>query len=283
MISTVELLREAERGGYAVPAFNVFDELSLRAVVATAADKRSPVIIQASTRTARTIGVAWLTRMFREAAGGVDVPVALHLDHCPDPAVIAEVAAAGWSSVLFDASHLDFTEAAVQTAEVVKVAHANGVEVESEIENILGVEDGVGSDTAVHAYPPAMIVGFARSAGVDFLAPALGTAHGEYRSRPVLRPERVGEFKELADLPIVLHGGTGLADDDFRAFVRAGVAKINISTAVKQSYMKTSLAFLETAAAADRWEPLPLFRAVSAGVGQAVGPLFDVFGSTGRA
>ncbi|MDR2348695.1 MAG: class II fructose-bisphosphate aldolase [Bifidobacteriaceae bacterium] len=283
MISTVELLRQAQAGGYAVPAFNVFDELSMRSVVAAAEAKRSPAIIQISTRTAVSIGVEWVSQIFRHLAGGAGVPLALHLDHCPDRAVINQVVAAGWSSVLFDASQLDFAQAAAETAEVVQLAHAGGVEVESEIENILGVEDGVGSDTVAHAYTPQAIVAAALEAGVDFIAPQLGTAHGEYRSRPRLQPQRVREFAALASLPVVLHGGSGLTEAEFRQFIEAGVAKINISTAVKQGYLKSALAHLERVAAENRWEPAPLFRAEEAGCRDAIGHLFDVFGSAGRA
>ncbi|MDR1077307.1 MAG: class II fructose-bisphosphate aldolase [Propionibacteriaceae bacterium] len=281
--STGSLLKAAQRAGYAVPAFNVFDEVSLRAVLSAAGRAHSPVIVQLSTRTAQSIGVPWATRLFERCRDEVAVPAALHLDHCPDRAVIAQVVEAGWSSLLFDASQLDFDQAMGQTVEVVELAHRGGVEVESEIENIVGVEDGVGSDRIVHAYSAETLVEAARGAGVDFLAPQLGTAHGLYQGRPQLRPERVARFRELSDLPVVLHGGTGLTDHEFRSFIAAGVAKINVSTAIKRSYMKSSLAFLKTAEKTDVWEPGGLFRAAQRAVAEAVAPFFEVFGSAGRA
>ncbi len=283
MISTLSLLQAAERDKYAVPAFNIFDESSLQAVMAAAKEARSPVIIQVSTRTVRMIGVDWMAQLFRNAAAQAGVPAALHLDHCPDVDIIRQVVKAEWSSLLFDASHLGFEEAVRQTAEVVRLAHANRVEVESEVENIVGVEDGIGVARPTHSYSAERIVAAAREARVDFLAPHLGTAHGEYHGRPQIQPERAAEFRRLCAMPIVLHGGTGLTTEEFRSFIDAGVSKINISTAVKRAYMQSALAFLETASMTDEWEPGPLLRAVHDGVREAVAPFFDVFGSAGKA
>ena len=281
MSATRTLLWNAEHGGYAVPAFNVFDELSMRAVLSAADKAKSPVIVQVSTRTARSTGAVWLAEMFRHAASEVSVPSALHLDHCPDLDVIQEVVEAGWSSVLFDASHLDFDEAVRQTSVVVRLAHTKGVAVESEIENIIGVEDGVGSDVLVHSYSPAKIVAAAEQTGVDFLAPQLGTAHGEYHGRPQLRPDRVAEFRSLGSHPVVLHGGTGLTASEFRSFIEAGVSKVNISTAVKLAYMKSAQAFL--ASQENDWEPGPFLQTIHDGVVEALAEFFEVFGSAGRA
>ena len=281
--STLDILTRAQEDGYAVGAFNVFDDLSLRSVVQAASAAASPIIIQFSVRTARSMGVQLVTDMFDAAADAASVPVSLHLDHCPDVAVIEEVVKAGWSSVLFDASHLDLEEARAQTRRVVDIAHAQGVEVETEIENIVGVEDGVGSDVLTHAYSEAELVEIARETGADLLAPQLGTAHGLYKGRPVLRPDRVRTLRKLTDMPIVLHGGTGLADAEFQMFIEAGVSKINVSTAIKRSYMEASTEALREARNADRWEPLPVFDAIAASVGETVTAHLQAFGSVGRA
>ena len=120
---------------------------------------------------------------------------------------------------------------------MVAEAHAAGVGVESEIENIVGVEDGVGSDEATHSYSNEKLVEVATDTGTDLLAPALGTAHGLYKASPVLQYDRVAELGRLTDKPVVLHGGTGLSPEDFQRFIDNGVAKINISTTVKLAYM----------------------------------------------
>jgi fructose-bisphosphate aldolase class II len=224
-----------------------------------------------------------MTTMFRLAAGPAPVPVALHLDHCPHRSVISEVVAAGWSSVLFDASDRDLATAERETAEVVAEAHAAGVEVESEIENIVGVEDDIGSDTAVHAYPVETLVAVAHRTGTDLLAPQLGTAHGLYTHTPVLLPERVGRLVELTDLPIVLHGGTGLELADFHAFIHAGVSKINISTGLKLAYMRAARDHLRGAEASGRWDPPSMFADITAAVRAEIAGHLEAFGSVGHA
>jgi ketose-bisphosphate aldolase len=281
--ATLALLRHAGAGGYAVPAFNVVDDLSLRAVVEAAEAADAPVIVQASVKTVRSIGLDLLTAMFDSATRDRDVCAALHLDHCPDVPVIEQVVAAGWSSVLFDASDRELPQAIAETRAVAELAHRAGVEVESEVENIVGVEDGVGSDVLLHAYTVEQLVEIAEQTGADLLAPQLGTAHGEYRGRPTMLPQRVRRLRALTGRPIVLHGGTGLTEAEFGAFIAAGVSKINISTALKQVYLRSSLEFLREAEGAGRWDPPSVFRHVSAAVGAMARGYFDLFGATGRA
>lgn len=281
--STRTLTRNARAAGYAVPAVNVFDELSMRAVLAAATQTRAPLIVQISTKTVRSAGGAFITDLFRALVRDVDVPVALHLDHCPDRAVIAEVIAAGWSSVLFDASDRDLDTAVRETGEVTASAHLWGVDVESEIENILGVEDDVGSDESHHAYSVEQLAEIAVRTDVDLIAPQLGTSHGLYKADPVLLPERAAHLAALSDRPIVLHGGTGLTAADFRAFIDAGVSKINISTAVKYAYMQASLAHLEHARAADKWDPPKLIADLSRAVTEVIAAHVVWFGADGKA
>lgn len=281
--STSALARHGRENGYAVPAVNVLDDISLRAVVAAAVEASAPLIIQVSVKTVKQLGTELTTTTFRLAAQDVPVPVALHLDHCPDRAVISDVVAAGWSSVLFDASDRELADAERETAEVVAEAHARGVDVESEIENIVGVEDGVGSDEALHAYSVEQLAEIAARTGVDLLAPQLGTAHGQYKARPVLRPDRVRALTALTDIPIVLHGGTGLTRDDFRSFIEAGVSKINISTAVKMAYLKAAAAHLDVARATDTWDPPTMFRAIQTAVKDTIGTHIEWFGAAGHA
>jgi fructose-bisphosphate aldolase class II len=281
--STLAMTRTARERGYAVPAVNILDDLSLRAVVAAAVAASSPLIIQISVKTVRSVGTDLITTMFRYAAADVPVPVALHLDHCPDRAVISDVIRAGWSSVLFDASDRDLETAERETAEVVAEAHAAGVDVESEIENIIGVEDGVGSDVSLHSYDVATLAAVAERTGVDLLAPQLGTAHGEYKAQPVLLPERVRELAALTDRPIVLHGGTGLSAEDFATFIAAGVSKINISTGVKVAYMRSAEQHLAEARAKDKWDPPSMFRDISAAVTAAIAVHIEEFGAAGKA
>ncbi|MFJ4229146.1 class II fructose-bisphosphate aldolase [Paenarthrobacter nicotinovorans] len=283
VVSTAKLTEKARDDGYAVPAVNVFDEVSMRAVVDAAEDARSPMIVQVSVKTVRTVGTALLTATFKAVTRDVKAPIALHLDHCPDRSIIDEVVAAGWSSVLFDASDRDLGEAERETAEVVAQAHAAGVDVESEIENILGVEDGIGSDEAKHSYSIEQLAAVARRTGADLLAPQLGTSHGAFKTPPALLPERALALGKLTDRPIVLHGGTGLTAKDFRSFIDAGVSKINISTAVKHAYMKAAAEHLDEARRLDKWDPPSLFKAASSAIREEIKEHIEWFGAAGQA
>jgi fructose-bisphosphate aldolase, class II len=180
----------------------------------------------------------------------------LHLDHCPDRAVVTECVRHGWNSVLFDGSGLDLAECTRQTREVVAEAHASGVDVEGEIEGIKGVEDDIGSDLDSGVYSIDSSVEFIKATGIDCFAPAIGNAHGMYRSTPSLDAERVTQIVARAGIPIALHGGSGLTEAQFGDLVGRGCAKVNISTALKQAFLGSNRAFLESNPAVT--EPLRL-------------------------
>jgi fructose-bisphosphate aldolase class II len=240
--------------------------------------------VQTSVKTVREIGSRVLFAMWEAMTAGIEVPVALHLDHCPDRAVITECLRAGWGSVLFDAHALSLEENQRQTLEVVAEARAHGAAVEGEIEGI-GVEDGVGSEAAGASgrLSAQRQVEFVQATGIDVFAPAIGNAHGRYASAPVLESEKVSDIVAAAGVPIALHGGTGLSDEQFRDLVSRGAAKVNISTGLKETFMKSSLAFLKGAEEAGTWDPPSLFRAVRADVVELTKGLTATFGSAGRA
>jgi ketose-bisphosphate aldolase len=271
----------AER--YAVPAINVFNDLTMEAVLAAAVEQRSPLIVQTSVKTVKSIGSDVLYAMWTAMTAGIEVPVALHLDHCPEREVITECLRRGWNSVLFDASKLPVEENMRQTVEVVAEARAHGAAVEGEIESITGVEDGVGSDTAAEQQTLEVALEFLRTTGVDVFAPAIGNAHGSYKQAPVLDAQRVSDIVAAHPVPIALHGGSGLSDEQFHDLISRGCAKVNISTALKEKFMKSSLAFLETAAERQKWDPPSLFRSVRQDVIDMTGSLMTLFGSAGRA
>lgn len=151
VVPTKILVDRALAGRYAVPAFNVFNDLTMEAVLAAAEELRSPLIVQTSVKTVRSIGAGVLVSMWQAMTRDLRAPVALHLDHCPERSVISECLAAGWNSVLFDASRLSVEENERQCVEVVEEARRYGAHVEGEIEAIQGVEDGVGSDQVTSA------------------------------------------------------------------------------------------------------------------------------------
>lgn len=278
-----EIVDRAFAERYGVPAINVFNDLTLEAVLAGAVEANSPVIVQTSVKTVKSIGSDVLFRMWEGMTAGIEVPVSLHLDHCPDRSVITECLRRGWNSVLFDASELPVEENLRQTIEVVAEARASGAHVEGEIESITGVEDGIGSDEEAARQPLEVALDFIRRTDVDVFAPAIGNAHGKYKRKPVLDFQRVSDIVETNPVPIALHGGSGLADEQFSDLIARGCAKVNISTALKIEYMRSNLEFLRNAEQADKWDPPSLFRKVGEDVRALTIGLAKQFGSAGKA
>jgi ketose-bisphosphate aldolase len=268
---------------YGVAAINVVNDLSLEAVLAAAVEQRSPVIVQTSVKTVRSIGLDLLYAMWRELTAGIEVPVSLHLDHCPDREVITSCLRKGWNSVLFDGSRLPVAENQRQTIEVVAEARSYGANVEGEIESITGVEDDIGSDEEARQQSLPVALEFIRATGIDVFAPAIGNAHGVYRAEPHLDAQRVSDIVAAQPIPIALHGGTGMTDAQFTDLIARGCAKVNISTALKVTYMQANLAFLRGAEERDSWDPPSLFTAVRAAVKDMAADHMRRFDSVGRA
>jgi ketose-bisphosphate aldolase len=278
-----EILSRAFDERYGVAAINIVNDLTLEAVLAAAVEARSPVIVQTSVKTVRSIGIDVLFAMWESMTAGIEVPVSLHLDHCPDRSVISDCLARGWNSVLFDASSLPVEENTRQTIEVVAQARAYGAHVEGEIESITGVEDDIGSDQEAERQTLDVALGFIRATGVDVFAPAIGNAHGVYRAEPKLDADRVSDIVKAEPIPIALHGGTGLTDAQFSDLIARGCAKVNISTALKVTFMNANLEFLRGAEASGKWDPPSLFGAVRQAVVDLASDHMRRFGSVGKA
>lgn len=278
-----EILKPAFAQRYGVPAINIVNDLTMENVLAGAVEAKSPVILQTSVKTVRSIGVDTLYAMWTSMTAGIEVPCALHLDHCPDRQVISDCLAAGWNSVLFDASQLPVEENQRQTIEVVAEARRYGADVEGEIESITGQEDGVGSDEESRRQTLEVALRFLEATGVDVFAPAIGNAHGTYKRAPVLDFQRVSDLVAAHPIPIALHGGSGLSDEQFRDCISRGCAKVNISTALKETFMQSSLAFLKDAEARNKWDPPSLFAAVASSIRDLTTHFAGIFGSVGKA
>lgn len=281
VVALDEIIKPAFEKRYGVAAINVFNDLTMEAVLATAVAERSPLIVQTSVKTVRSIGARTLYSMWKAMTAGIEVPVALHLDHCPDRAVITECLQLGWNSVLFDASEMPVAENQRQTVEVVAEARVHGAQVEGEIESITGVEDGHGSDEESQRQPLDVVLDFIAETGVDVFAPAIGNAHGVYKQSPVLDYERVEHIVARTGVPVALHGGSGLTDEDFTRLIALGCAKVNISTALKITYMQSNLVHLEQSSRTDTWDPPSLFRHTTTDIQSLVSGLMRQFGSSG--
>ena len=283
VVPTGEILATAYRERYGVAAINIVNDLTLEAVLAAATEQSAPLIVQTSVKTVRSIGYDVLYGMWTTMTADVPVPVALHLDHCPDRDVISRCLETGWNSVLFDASRMPIEENQRQTVEVVAEAKQYGAQVEGEVESITGVEDGIGSDQEAARQDLGDVVRFIETTGVDVFAPAIGNAHGVYSSAPTLDAQRVSDIVARVDIPMALHGGTGMTDDQFTDLIGRGCAKINISTALKVAYMRSNLEFLKEAEKKNKWDPPSLFTAVHAAVKEMAADHMRRFGSVGKA
>jgi tagatose 1,6-diphosphate aldolase GatY/KbaY len=276
-----DILDRAFAERYGVAAINVVDDLSLEAVLAAATELKAPLIVQTSLKTVKAIGAKPLYAMWRARADDVPVPVTLHLDHCPDREWISTCLKTGWNSVLFDGSELDVAENTRQTIEVVAEAERYGAQVEGEIESVVGVEDGVGSDEGGEVHPVEVSGEFIDATGIYSFAPAIGTAHGLYKASPHLMPERVTEIVEQHPIPMVLHGGTGLTEPQFTDLIARGCAKVNISTALKIAFVDAHREYLD--ANPGKHDPPSLLSHVRTAVKDMAEQHIRMFGSAGRA
>jgi ketose-bisphosphate aldolase len=276
-----DILDPAFEERYGVAAFNVVNDVSLQAVIDAAAELDSPLIVQTSVKTVKSIGANVLYQMFRVMADEAAVPISLHLDHCPEREWATTCLQTGWKSVLFDGSHLDIEENTRQSAEVVEEARRYGADVEGEIESVRGVEDDVGSDEAGEVHPVEVSLKFIEDTGVYAFAPAIGTAHGLYAGSPNLTPERVTEMVEQRSIPMVLHGGTGLAPAQFQDLIARGCAKVNISTALKIAFVDAHREYLD--ANPGKHDPPALLKHVGEAVKAMAIEHMRIFGSAGKA
>lgn len=233
------MLRDAQAAKYGVAAFNLIDYNSGRAIVDGAQELDAPIIVQLSVKTIKLWGFKPIGAWVRSLAAGVDVPVALHLDHCKDLEVIKGCIDAGWTSVMFDGSALPFEENLAQTKQAYELACAAGIGLEAELGAIGGVEDdkSVAEEDANLADVDECVVFCQEMPELAVFAPAIGTAHGFYKGEPKIAYDRLEKISRLTGMPIALHGGTGLSDEQFHRCIAAGCAKVNISTMHKKQFI----------------------------------------------
>lgn len=280
VVPTQEILQRAFEGRYGVPAINIVNDLTMDAVLSAAEELASPLIVQTSVKTVKMTGADVIFAMWQELTRHLTIPVALHLDHCPERDVISSCLARGWNSVLFDASKLSVEENKRQCIEVVAEARRYGAAVEGEIEGIKGVEDGIGSDDESATQSLEVVLDFIRSTGVDCFAPAIGNAHGMYHSTPHLDNQRVSDIVAAIPVPIALHGGTGMQPEQFSDLISRGCAKVNISTALKIRFMQSGYDYMTEHPG--EYDPPALFRAQRAAVIEMVKDHIGMFGSAGK-
>ena len=238
-------LQKARREKRSIAAFNVFNMQSIRGVVEAAEEVGQPVIVQPSVGTVKRLGVETLYAMIEGMRSHTKQSVILHLDHCGDTELAKRCIDHGWDAVMIDFSSLPLCENIFRTASVVRYAHARGCAVEGEVGVISGVEDDISHDTA-HPATFEDTISFLKKTKVDAIAPSIGTAHGEYKAEPVLNYALLEQLAKHQETPLVLHGGTGLSDEQFLKLIESGIVKINLSTILKRTWHEALLQHLPT-------------------------------------
>lgn len=230
LVNMKELLKKAQEGSYAVGSFSVANMEMILGVVKAAEEMRSPIILQIAEVRLNHSPLEIIGPCMLAAARNATVPVAVHLDHGTTLECIKKALKLGFTSVMFDGSHLPFEENAERTKEVVALAKEYGAATEAEIGCVGGSEDG-SADIAMRCTSPSQAKEFYEKTGVDALAIAIGNAHGFYKEAPELRFDILEEVAQTVSVPLVLHGGTGIEPEDFIRCHQKGIKKINIATA----------------------------------------------------
>ena len=234
LLSTRQMLFEAQKGQYAVPAFNIHNMETLQVVAETAAELHSPLILAATPSTVAYAGADYLVAMAAVAAARTDIPIALHLDHHEKFPDIQQSIDAGFSSCMIDASKEPFAVNIERTREVLDYAHRYDVTVEAELGKLVGIEDDLVVDEKDSMYTnPDDAVKFVEATGIDTLAVAIGTAHGLYKGTPKLDFDRLTAIRSKVSLPLVLHGASDVPDELVKKAISLGICKVNVATDLK--------------------------------------------------
>lgn len=229
LVNLNAVLKDAQKNKYGVGLFNTTDTDMLEAVISAAEETKSPVIIGTAEVLLPYGDFDIIAPSIVERAKRASVPVVVHYDHGLTFDRCMQAIKYGFSSIMFDGSANPYDENIKQTQEIVKIAHSLGLTVEGEIGHV-GQADSEDNDKTDMYTTVAEATEYLSATGVDALAIAIGTAHGAYKSKPKLDIERLKEIRKAVDVPLVLHGGSGLSDDDFRNTIASGIAKVNIFT-----------------------------------------------------
>lgn len=234
LVNMRELLEDAEIGNYAVGSFSVANMEMVLGVLKAAEELNAPVILQIAEVRLKQSPLEIIGPLMVAAAENASTPVAVHFDHGKTIEKITEALDIGFTSVMFDGSHLPLEENIEMTKKVISTAEEYDAAVEAEIGCVGGSEDG-SEDIAINCTKPDDAVRFEKETGVDALAIAIGNAHGNYKSTPKLRFDILKQVDDMTDTPLVLHGGTGISPEDFVKCSKTGIKKINIATATFDS------------------------------------------------
>jgi len=252
LVTLEEILLDAREKKYAVGMFNMLNLETARGIIEAAQEERSPVILGVAQVHLPYVPFEYASLIMGKIAVDAAVPVCLHFDHGTDMDAILLAAKSGFSSVMYDGSALPYEENLRRTREVVDALRGLPVSVEAELGHVGSGEDGENDGYAADYTDPAQVCNFIERTGVDALAVAIGTAHGPYKRTPVLDLELLARINQISAKPLVLHGGSGLSDDDFRRSIQNGIRKVNICT---ELCVAAHRAYAESYARGQNFEP----------------------------
>ena len=289
IVNAKDMLLKATEKKYAVGAFNITNLIQMEAVVEAAIDKNAPLIIQASVTPSKFLGPKVLSAIYMTLAESAPIPICLHLDHCNDVEFCKTCADAGYTNIMIDASKQDFAENIKQTKEVCNYCHEIGnISVEGELGTVSGIEDQVKvAEDEAALCDPEQALEFVDKTGVDIFAPAIGTAHGVYKTKhPKLDFDRLKKISELINgdqprVPLVVHGGTGLQPDVVKRLVSLGGAKFNVSTDLKHTLIDTTYDYISSHR--DEYNPGKIDAAVKEAIKGRISYWIDLLGCAGKA
>ena len=284
-----EMLEKAATNGYAVGAFNITNFIQMEAVIEAHQEMHAPLIVQTSTKPAKFLGEKVVVAVYREIASAAEIPICLHLDHCKDVDYCKYCADLGWTNIMIDASSEPYEENVRQTREVAAYCHSIGdITVEGELGTVSGVEDQIKvSEDESQLCNPDQVLHYVTETGVDLLAPAIGTAHGVYKTKnPKVDFERLEKISKLLNsekvqTPLVVHGGTGLPADYVSKLIQVGGAKFNVSTELKHTWIDAVFAYISENR--DEYDTGKLDVHSKNAIKQTVKKWIEMLGSAGKA
>ena len=238
LVTTKKLLLDAQKNGYAVGAFNVENMEMVQAVVAAAQELKSPVIMQTTPSTVKYADLAYFYANAKVAAEMASVPVVMHLDHGNSFELAMRAYRTGYTSIMIDGSHESYEDNIKVSRAVADACHPGGVPVEAELGKVGGKEDDLDGGEGDPYTDPQEAVEFVKRTGVDSLAVAIGTAHGVYKGEPKLDLDRLSEIRKVVDIPLVLHGTSGVPDETVKECVKRGICKVNYATDLRIAFSK---------------------------------------------
>lgn len=274
LTSSKQMILEAQKGGYAIGCFNTSDLEMTKAIVLAAINLKSPVIISTSERAIEYAGLKSLAAIIKEEAKNTTLPVTLHLDHGKSLEVVKGCLEAGYTSVMFDGSDLPFRENIGLTKQAVQMAHLYQVPCEGELGHF-----GKIGENRTNLTNPDEITEYIQETGVDFLAVSIGSEHGRGESE-ILEIELLKKIRLLTNLPLVLHGASGVSDEDIKAAVQNGICKINIDTDIRQTFAQSLREALAERPQVN--EPREILTEAIADVQKLVEEKIRLFGSEGK-